>query len=72
MPEVPVQQVAEVGEVLADAGCLGAGAELGLERRASEAGDSDGNFASIVSTAFPGINRGIAKLTVIATQAATA
>ena len=37
----------------------------------SEVGVEVGNLASIVSTALPGITRGIAKLTVIAAHAAT-
>ena len=37
----------------------------------SELASRVGYLASIASTALPGITRGIAKLTVIATQAAT-
>ena len=66
-----MRQVPEVGEVLADQAAVRVRAELGLERL-SEFASSVGYLASSVSTALPGITRGIAKLTVIATHAATA
>ena len=65
-----MRQVAEVGEVLADEAAVRVGAELGLER-VQRVASRVGYLASIASTALPGITRGIAKLTVTATQAAT-
>ena len=72
VPRFPCDQVPEVGQVLADQAAVRVRPELGLERACSEFASSVGYLASSVSTALPGITRGIAKLIVIATHAATA